>query len=272
MTRIFEHLSARKYLQGWVQDNKGIRSGLQSRLAKIAGCRPSFISQVLTGKSFLSLEQGEKISSYLQLNEIEEEYFLTLILWERAATTALKNKLESRLQKIRDKSLNLSKRLTPLVKETENNEVLTAQYYSHWLYPAVHVSLGIAGLQNAYALSKALSVSESRVQEVLNFLEKAQLVEEKKGNYSATPFTLHLGTESPYLSLHHRNLHNLAIQLMDEAPKTDLQYSGFMSLSRNDVHKIKESLAAEIKKCIETAKLSDEEEVHLCQIGLLKIC
>ena len=65
--------------------------GLQSRLAKAAGCQQAYLSQVLKGQTELTPEQGLGICQFWNFSERETEFFLLLLQRDRSGQKSMKD-------------------------------------------------------------------------------------------------------------------------------------------------------------------------------------
>lgn len=97
---IMEFKCYKDFLRWHIQNSQ--RRGVIAEMAAIAGCKRSYIHQVLSGKPELTPDQGWALTKYFGFSEAEAEYFFTLILYSRAHSQILKERLESKLNKIRD--------------------------------------------------------------------------------------------------------------------------------------------------------------------------
>ena len=90
---------------------EGSRTGLRKKLAEAIGVHTTFVSQVLKEKGDFSLEQGEAVNSFLSHTQDEGEYFLLLLMKDRAGTRELKKRFQDKIDLQRKERLNIKKRL-----------------------------------------------------------------------------------------------------------------------------------------------------------------
>ena len=202
MKTVYQYRSYKNYLVDTLAARSRDVPAQRSKLARAMGCQTAYISQVLSGKAHLSLEQGEKANGYLGHSSNEGMYFLTLILFERAGTATLKKIFQTQLEALAEQQLHLGKRL-------KYKKSLSAQdqytYYQSWEYAAIHVLVSIPQLCTKAAISDFLKVPASRVGEILEFLTRTGLVVEDGGCYSVGVRSVHIGSDSPNVSRHHLN-------------------------------------------------------------------
>src|SRR3990167_6287563 len=110
MSTVFEYTSYKDYLRHLLLERSEVR-GYQSQLSKAAGCQASYLSQALKTKVELTPDHAVGIGSFMQMNETELDYFLSLVLYSRATLSALKELLAKKLEQMRQAQKNLSQRL-----------------------------------------------------------------------------------------------------------------------------------------------------------------
>ncbi|OQW50415.1 MAG: hypothetical protein A4S09_01080 [Proteobacteria bacterium SG_bin7] len=221
----------------------------------------SHISQVLNGKSQLSLEQAESINDFLGHTSDESQFFLLLVQIGRAGTRALKNRLSQQAEQILEKRLVLKDRLgvtQPLSKENQ------AIFYSSWLYGAIHVMLTIPQFQSKESISDYLGISLKRTAEILEFLVSIELaIPLENGRFGVGTSRIHLGSDSPMISKFHTNWRMQAIRSLDkEDGKSDLHYSSVITISDEDFKKIKNLLVKYIEEIKLIVKNSPSQKLH----------
>ncbi|MEM7647383.1 MAG: hypothetical protein AAF203_10770, partial [Pseudomonadota bacterium] len=94
---LFDYNDYREYMEFKLRSDQFGRGG-KARLAQHLGCQPSFVSQVLKGKSSFSLEQAFKVNALFNHNPLEREYFMTLVEWDRAGSTELRTYFSQKLE------------------------------------------------------------------------------------------------------------------------------------------------------------------------------
>ena len=80
-------------------------AGFKTELARAAGCTPSYLSQVVSGKPELTPDQAVAIADFLRLGPTETEFFLILVDQSRAGTPRLKSYLQKKLESALDSRL-----------------------------------------------------------------------------------------------------------------------------------------------------------------------
>lgn len=249
---IFDYIEYKSYLEAYISSLPRGGRGVRMALAHHMACPVSHISQVLNGKSQLSLEQAEAINSFFGHTDEEAQFFLLLVQLARAGTPSLKKRFQIQIQHASEKRLVLKDRLG--VKQTLSKED-QMEFYSSWIYGAIHVMLTIPEFQTKESISKHLGLSLKKTNEILEFLVSVGLaVRSSNGHFTIGTSRIHLGSDSPLISKFHTNWRIRSIQSLEkENTSEDLHYSSAVTLSHSDVIKMKALLVhyiQEVKKII----------------------
>lgn len=267
-TNIFKYKDYKAYLREFLGLESKRKAGAQARLALSLNCQPAYISQVLNGQAQLSLEQSDKACQHLGHSEDESLYFLNLVQLERAGTKSLKLIFQKELHKISERQLNLKERLE--YKKTLSAED-QATYYSSWVYAAIHVLISIPGLETADGLSLRLKISTKRVREVLDFLTTRGLLEHTSQGYKIGVTSVHLGSDSAFVGMHHIHWRNRAIQSLETQKDKALHYSSVVTLSEEDVYKVRTLLTETIEKIRGVIRPSTDEVGYCYLMDLFEV-
>ncbi len=231
--------------------------GQKSLLSSFVNCQTTYLSQVLSGKADFSYEQAESSTRFFNLGKIEKKYFITLVQLQRAGTVEAKSYLKGELVELREQSLNLKKRLE--VKNSLSDKE-REQYYSHWLYSAIHVLTSIPNINTTQQIAKTLSLPTSKVVDILDFLDSVGLVKISDNSLEIGTSKLHLSQNSHLIYHHHRNWRLQSLQAIDRALDKNMHYSSVVTLSEKDVYKVKNYLIESIKSVKKIISESEPEE------------
>jgi uncharacterized protein (TIGR02147 family) len=136
---IFE---CKTYLQ-WIEQKHSENSkkrGYLKRLAAAARCQPSFISQVMRGKTQITPDHAIDLAAFWGLDAGETDYFLYLVLRDRAGSRAHRQYCQSKLEQLRAQHGKIIKR----VQSREIVEIeAQSKYYSDWIWAVVHIMTSI---------------------------------------------------------------------------------------------------------------------------------
>lgn len=257
---LYEFSDYRKIVEALIESSKG--SILRSDLARSAGCSPSWITRALNGSVQLTPDQMLGIAELFQLNELEIEYILGLLEWERASTITLKKRIHLKLQGIKREAKALK---LPVTSDSNLSESELFKYYSSWVYAAIHVATMIQKF-TAVELAEKLKLDLAAVLKVLNELEKMKLVVAKVGRWEATSNKIHLSATNPIAKQGHINWRNRTISYLQNPTSVGLHYSAPHCLSKKDISIISEKLKQALMECRQVIEPSPSETLAVLSI------
>lgn len=256
---IYEYTSYRQYLSDRLTSG-GVKSGQKRRASEALGVHTTFISQVTLGRADLSLDQAERMNDFLGHNEEEGQYFLDLVILERASDPQLKNRFARKIQSHQSERTQLKKHLD---KSQEVNPEDQEKFYSSHLYGLLHVLSSIPKYANRKSLIEASGVPLAVANEALEFLAKVGVIKISGEKISPGEQHVHLGKESKNIWRHHANWRMATVQSFTFNQPTDLHYSGVISCSAEDAVKIRELILKQLKSVNSTVSASKEEVAYV---------
>ncbi|MEN0058502.1 MAG: TIGR02147 family protein [Bdellovibrio sp.] len=242
--------------------------GARSQFAKAIEGQSSFVSQLLTGKAELSLDQAFRASQFLGHSLEEADYFNLLVQRHRSTDSNFIKYLNDKIDRIRKERTQLKNRLTT------NREIsldAQAQYYSSWIYTAIHMMASLKPSRSVKEIAEALRLDLESVQEALHFLEKEELISQEAGHVAMGPTHIHLPADSVLIKSHHSNWRVKAMQTLDHPSPKNLHYSVVYSLSRKDAEIIKRKIVDLIQENLKTVAPSAEEVLFANTIDFFEI-
>lgn len=257
MNDLFKYSKYRDFLRNCFP-SVGDKRGQRKKLSQFLDCQTSLISLVLTDRSHLSEDMAFKTAQFLQLTPQETEFFLLSYHFERAGSPALRTYYQSKMQEILDRRSQIKERITTSVKIPLE---VQAQYYSNWIYAAIHTVILNPAIRETSKIAKKLNLSENIVREALSFMEHWGFVARVDNLFEPGMNRIHLSAESPFITQHHRNWHIEAMRALDEKKPNDLNYSGALSMSKTDAEKIRENLLGMIEAIEKQIAPSKDEEM-----------
>jgi uncharacterized protein (TIGR02147 family) len=262
---VFEFQDYKRYLSEWIASQPNGGRGVKSKIAERARCHLAYISQVLTGHSHFNLEQAESLNTLLEHGEDEAHFFILLVEHARAGTHSLKKYFEQQIQKVLNQRLQLKNRFTDKKALSLEHQSI---YYSHWAYCAVHMAVLNPELRTPGAIARYFDISVSKTVEILDFLSSVGLVKNEKGRLSAGDVRIHLAHDSPMISKHHSNWRLQAMRALERETPQELHYSGVVSVSREDLPKVRETLVRAMEQVRAIVKDSKDETVYCYALDL----
>jgi uncharacterized protein (TIGR02147 family) len=253
---IYYYRDYKQYLKELLNSLPKKGRGMRAQLAQAADCQTTYISQVLSGSAHFNLEQADRISDYFAHNVSENRYFLLLVQFGRAGTTSLRRKLREQIQEIQERQMDLK---THFNLDNPLGDKEQMQYYSNWLYSAIHVMLSIPQYQSRDILAEKLNIEMSFLNDVLNFLVNNGFAEKEGAKYKIGQQRIHLESDSPLIQLHHTNWRLQALKAISHNNKNNLHYSSVVTISKKDAAKLRQQIVRFLDESKKTIAASPEE-------------
>jgi uncharacterized protein (TIGR02147 family) len=243
--------------------------GQARKLSNYLGVHTTLVSQILKGLKTLTLEQASLCAEFLGLTDLETEYFLLLVQWDRAGNESLRKNLKRQMEQTKSKSIELVNRLKSDKKLKEEQKAI---FYSDWVYSAVRQLTAIGEYHSVTSIAEALDLSPKRAREVVEFLLSTDLIEEEKGKLKIGAKSTHLESTSPWIKMHHMNWRQKSLEEMSKDYSNDkLFYTAPMTLSKKDALKIREMIVQFLEKVDEVVEPSPSEELWCIGIDWFRV-
>jgi uncharacterized protein (TIGR02147 family) len=262
-TSVFEFEDYKAFLLACIESAPNSGRGVRRELADFAGCQVAYVSHVLAGERHFNLEQAEAAARFFALRDDETEFFFLLVERQRAGTPELRRNLNRRIQSRRTDYREIKKRIRITKSISSADQAL---YYSSWHYQAVHSLLSIPDYQQSAKIATRLNLPTERVSSILEFLLDKGLIRETSNGYQSTETQIHLPRTSPLIAKLHSNWRVQTLSALENLKDDDYHYSGLVSLSAEDVSKVREIMTKALASSIEVVKPSREEK--LCVLAM----
>ena len=256
---LFQHQDYKDAVRARINHEKG-RRGYHGLCAKAAGCTASYLSQVLNGTSHLTPDHGAGLCQFWEFSDVESDYFLGLIHFGRAGTSALRQRLKRQLQNVRRNQRELTAKFSQAKIIRDDNSLV--EYYSDWRYAAFHVALGISELQDTAKLAERFGMQEDKVVHYLEYLCSVGLVRAINGRWERVQDSIHLPRESFMAGMAHRNWRQHSMTKDHNSVADDLFFSSVYSISRLDYWNIRERLVGVLQEARAVVVDSQDEDVY----------
>lgn len=265
---IFEYLDYLEFIKDFIAGlpNKG--RGFKKEMADALNCQMSFITHVFNRDKDFSSEQLYKLSPLFNLNLEESDYLMDLLAYNRAGTVELKKYYLNKL-KIKKEEHNLLQKRFKETQELSQTDQL--QYYSDWLYGAIHMCSTVPSLQKISTLKKHFNLDGKKLMEIVTFLSNSGLV--KFDGQSITPgkTNLYIGKSSPLVTQNHTIWRVKALNDLKHETEEDLHYTLCFSASVEDWPKIREKIVEAIGDCLKIIRPSKEEKIGMLCIDFQEV-
>jgi uncharacterized protein (TIGR02147 family) len=234
------------------------KRGLSRELSQAAQCQPSYFSSVINGHTHLTPDHAYGITRFFVLNEDETSYFLLLVDHARSGSPTLKARISAQLKSLKTEQENLAKRLKrpALSTDTENSV-----YYSTWAWSAIHILVSIPEFQDPKKIASKLKLTESYVIQVLDELERINLVKSSGKKWTYHSGSLHVPKHSPFVTTHHNNWRQQAVAHAQVFPDDGVHYTNVTSVSALAFEKLKTLVLNFIDESTRIAGPSEPEEL-----------
>lgn len=241
-------------------DAKRRPRGALKKLSEKLRVHPSFVSQVLAGKSHLNVDQALLAAEFFGFTGEETEHFLDLLQRDRAATPSARAYFDKRLDKRNADRLNLKKRF-------QENRTLSAEqeflYYEDWATQAIHMLCQLPGKHTAASVARALKLDGARVENKIRSLKDIGFLVEKDGSLASRMESFHLGKDSRLLPRLHGNwrlktMHELAGGQSPDA----LHYTSVMTITDATARKIRDSIMEHLEETRADIQAADSKALY----------
>lgn len=246
------------------------RWGQMTRASEFLGCQVSFLTRVIKDKIHLTPDHAFNISDFFGFNSEEKTYFLTLVDYERAADQKYRAYLKTILTELKQKNESIGERTN---RSGLSSEIFKANYFSSWIYTAIHFIVSIPKFQRVESIANRLNLKKSIVSKHLNELKEQDLVESiKDDQWKFKSGNFHLPKISPLVVCHHQNWRTRAVlDAQDASNDYSIHFTGIYTLSEADALKLKEMMLDFISSANRVIHSSENEECIAVCCDLFKI-
>jgi len=255
---IFDYQDYKRYVRDLIASQPKGGRGVRSKLAVAVGCQVAYVSQILSGHLHLSLEQAMRVNRFFAHSKDEAHFFLLLVQHARAGDKETRAYFQEQLDAGLTRRLVLTKRLDMAQGITPEDQVT---YYSAWYYSAAHILVTIPNFQTKAVIAAKLGVTLEQTSEILEFLLRTGLVQQKGDRYLPGQAQIHLDQNSKLTSRSHANWRVRVLGALDSPKEADVHYTGVFSLSSADAMKLKAMILKQIEDVVAVVKSSKEEQL-----------
>lgn len=210
---VFNYMDVRQFLQDFYNEQKQSDKKFSYAIwaSDLGFSNKTLLRLILQGKRQITAKSCEQFISSLKLDTKEAEYFETLIDFNQAPTAAARQTAGSRLIQIQRK--NYIREQVPI-----DPSVLQDVYG-----PVLLVAISSAEFAlSKEDIAKIFPLSMERIESLLDILLKNQLIEEKKGFYTALQSTFKIADHFGHQALRNFYTHWIreSVNAIDLPPET----------------------------------------------------
>lgn len=232
--------------------------GEQGRMARSIGVSSSLLSLILKGEKNLTPEQALELTEFLALPELDADYFINLVEYDRAGTTKLKSRIRKKLSQLKEQANKVSRRVK---KDTELSDEALSIYYSSWLYTAVRNYSSIGEFKTVPEIVEKFDLTPTQAHQAVQFCLENGLLKKAGNGFTYGAKNTHIGNDSPWVNNHHHNWRHKAFEKMERRQEQDLFYTCPMSLSIKAAETIRKLLPEFIQQVLKIVGPSASEKV-----------
>lgn len=262
---IFNYTDYRKFLNDFYLEKKAHHRHFTVRyIAEQVGFKSaSFFSQLVRGRSNISLELARKFSSFMNLTKTQSAYFETLILYNQAKSHE-------------EKKNHFEKLITFRQSKIKKIDSKYFEFYDKWYYSAIRELLYIYPFdgENYKTFAKLLepSITPQQARKAISRLEKWGLVNKNKDGFyirsDNESISTGLDAHSFYINNYQRAVLNLAQEAINNYTRDCRQFSTLtLSLSPGGYKKFLFELQ-EFRHKLLTVGEEDSEEDRIYQLNI----
>lgn len=259
---IYDYTDYRAYVSETLA-GKEFGRGARNQLAQHLNCQSSFISQVLSGKSELSLEHAIQVNGFFGHEGDEGDFFMAMVQLSRAGSHDLEVYFQKLLEKLRTKKMQVENVVWQ--KELSKEDVLGL--YGDWVRISMFLLSGIKKYSNVDQLRTRMQVSEKEFGEALSFLEKVGLVVRKGEEVQMGESKIHLKKDSPYAQTVSVLVRQKVLEKLKVSDPESLNYGAHFAVSEKAYKEMKKQALDFIANWSETMN-KDSEPEKLCTVVL----
>lgn len=264
MKTIFDYKSYQAFLLDYFQAQRGN----QSRLAEFLECRSSFLTQVVDEKVHLSMEQALRAPDFLGLSKLEKLAFTFLVQKEKIGDSQGKIFFEEQIHKLKLQNKTVKERIQ--IQDGLSEEA-KAQYYSSWIYSAVHILCAFSWIATVDDLSSQLKLDRNSVHHCVQFLLENGLLELKNRKLTIGKHQIHLGNESKFIHSHHTNWRLRAVDRFASQNSKGTHFSSLIGISRKDADQVQEIILKAIADINKVVQASGEEAAYVVNMDFFDL-
>lgn len=266
--KIFEFLDYKKYFLKRIQLLPGKGRGELTRIAKHLNIHTTMVTHIFKGSAHLSLEQSLKLADHFAMNELETDYLVSLVQWERAGDKRSKDFCYEKVTQIRSRAMNLKDRLNTQNDLSEENRAL---YYSTWQNSYVRLLTAIDRFQTFETLVNELDLPPTKLRKVLDFLIQRGLCKEENNKITFGNIPTYIEANSALAARHHLNWRQKTQEKFDHLRTEDLVFTYPTVITEEDFKKIREKLVQFIEEFKKLTEPSPSENLYCLNIDWLKL-
>lgn len=263
MVSVFDHTDFRAFLGAWYRDAKAANRSVSYRsiATRVGYSSPGFFTQILQGKTNISLATAEGFADLIGLKGRQREYFLNLVVWNQAKDETTRDRARSKLEHFQEFRIHVL---------SEKQE----RFLESWHHAAIREMIGIRPFQGDFeSLARSLDppVSPHLARHSIELLLELGLAAKTSRGIERRDSSLSAGRAFPAETTSHffRELHGLGARALDHFPPEERNLS-WVTLSVSDKARteVVEEIRAFRRRVLEIAS-RDERPTRVHQLTVM---
>lgn len=263
MVSVFDHTDFRAFLGAWYRDAKAANRSVSYRsiATRVGYSSPGFFTQILQGKTNISLATAEGFADLIGLKGRQREYFLNLVVWNQAKDETTRDRARSKLEHFQEFRIHVL---------SEKQE----RFMESWHHAAIREMIGIRPFQGDFeSLARSLDppVSPHLARHSIELFLELGLAAKTSRGIERRDSSLSAGRSFPAETTSHffRELHGLGARALDHFPPEERNLS-WVTLSVSDKARteVVEEIRAFRRRVLEIAS-RDERPTRVHQLTVM---
>lgn len=269
---IFRYIDYREAVSDLIKNSKKSQESWSfSNLAQAARIQKAYVTRVFKKNAHLNTDQLFLVCKYLKLSPEETDFLFLLLEYSRSVVSERKKELLLKIKGIQSMHRDTRKHLkTEMVNTKETDQY--NRYYLDPYAPLVHIFLSLPQYaSNPLQIVRNLNVTEKRLQQTLNLLERQQIVkwDQSKKAYKLIKDHIQLTAESPFNLPYQIFQRNNAIQkIQNQTHEERFTFSVAFSANSKTKDDIHEEFLKFLKKVEALVKDTSPHEVFQINFDL----
>jgi uncharacterized protein (TIGR02147 family) len=264
---IFEFKNYKNFVNKRIAEMPKGGRGQYRKMANFLAVNSVIVSQIFKGDRQLSIEQTCELSEFFGLSDLESQYFIALVEYERAGSSKLRAVKQKLIAELLERSQDLKHRLK---QDKQLTEEAKAIFYSNWYYSGIRLLSSVKNFNSPDSISSYFDLPLSTVNRVLDFLVQTGLCKLENGHYKMGPKSTHLESSSPLVTRHHMNWRVKGMEKMGNISQEELFLSLPASLSEKAMKEIRAELVKTIERITEFIDTASEDQLACLNIDFFK--
>lgn len=213
-------------------------------------------------------KQALKATEFLNIPENSRDFFMLLVNFSRAATQSLRAYYNEKISRNRKSHEELKNR----VQHSKELELKVAiEYFSDWDVSTIHIATSSPNFQEPEKIAERFRIRLARVNYVLQFLKKNDLVEHVGKRWIFNGELIFMAKDSALHHIHQINRREQVARSLREHDPDDVHFAMVFAISDTHFKELKSEFKLLIEKAHQKIVKSPSEEVCSLVIDLFKV-